>query len=139
MDRVHRLGQQQDVHIYRYSVADSIEERMLALQEQKRDLMKASCCRLGGAGRWEEGFECGGNKGADAAQALAGHCRLRCRPPACREAFRHVAFPAGQLPSSTTLHVCGCRWPSTAASLMRCAPCALTMCGRSWSWRCERR
>lgn len=93
MDRVHRLGQQQDVHIYRYSVADSIEERMLALQEQKRDLMKASCCRLGGAGWWEEGFECGGNKGADAAQRLAGHRRLRCRPPACLVAFLPCSLP----------------------------------------------
>ena len=42
MDRVHRQGQQQDVHVYRFCVEDSIEERMMALQEQKRDLMKAS-------------------------------------------------------------------------------------------------
>ncbi|KAL4458507.1 hypothetical protein ABPG75_013372 [Micractinium tetrahymenae] len=42
MDRVHRLGQTRDVHIFRYCVKDSIEERILALQEQKRDLMKVA-------------------------------------------------------------------------------------------------
>lgn len=42
MDRVHRLGQTRAVHIYRYTVQDSIEERMLALQEQKRDLMRVA-------------------------------------------------------------------------------------------------
>lgn len=39
-DRIHRLGQRRPVHIHRYIVKDSIEERMLALQEQKRELMK---------------------------------------------------------------------------------------------------
>lgn len=45
--RVHCLGQQQDVHVCRYSVEDSIEERMLAVQEQKRDLVKVSCAEGG--------------------------------------------------------------------------------------------
>ena len=31
-DRVHRLGQVRDVEVYRYVAADSIEERMMALQ-----------------------------------------------------------------------------------------------------------
>lgn len=38
-DRVHRLGQTRDVLIYRYCVENSIEERMIALQEQKKDLI----------------------------------------------------------------------------------------------------
>lgn len=32
MDRVHRLGQQREVRVYRYVVGGSIEERMLELQ-----------------------------------------------------------------------------------------------------------
>ena len=39
----------------RYSVEDSIEERMLALQEQKRDLMKASWGGWCWAGCWLAG------------------------------------------------------------------------------------
>ncbi|GAB4821905.1 hypothetical protein N2152v2_008951 [Parachlorella kessleri] len=42
MDRVHRLGQTRPVEVYRYACDDSIEERMIELQEQKRQLMKAA-------------------------------------------------------------------------------------------------
>lgn len=32
MDRVHRIGQQRDVDVWRYACNDSIEERILTLQ-----------------------------------------------------------------------------------------------------------
>ncbi|XP_068740295.1 helicase-like transcription factor isoform X2 [Montipora capricornis] len=38
-DRSHRLGQTQEVIITKYIVANSVEERMLTLQDQKRDLI----------------------------------------------------------------------------------------------------
>lgn len=38
MDRVHRLGQTRDVEIVRLIVRDSIEERILEMQEKKRNL-----------------------------------------------------------------------------------------------------
>ncbi|KAG2423298.1 hypothetical protein HXX76_015447 [Chlamydomonas incerta] len=38
MDRVHRLGQTRHVEVYRYVAADTIEERMLVLQDRKREL-----------------------------------------------------------------------------------------------------
>ena len=38
MDRVHRLGQTRDVTVVRLIVADSIEDRILELQERKRQL-----------------------------------------------------------------------------------------------------
>jgi SWI/SNF-related matrix-associated actin-dependent regulator of chromatin subfamily A3 len=41
-DRVHRLGQTREVSIHRYVVKNSIEERMLLMQEEKRKLMKAA-------------------------------------------------------------------------------------------------
>jgi SWI/SNF-related matrix-associated actin-dependent regulator of chromatin subfamily A3 len=41
-DRVHRLGQIRPVRIYRYVVKQSIEERMLEMQEEKRKLMKVA-------------------------------------------------------------------------------------------------
>ncbi|GLC34103.1 hypothetical protein PLESTB_000837700 [Pleodorina starrii] len=42
MDRVHRLGQTRDVEVFRYVAADTIEERMLLLQERKRELANAA-------------------------------------------------------------------------------------------------
>eukprot|EP00897_Mesotaenium_endlicherianum_P006370 jgi/Mesen1/5761/ME000292S04834 len=42
IDRVHRLGQTRAVEVIRYAVADSIEERMLQLQEKKRELALAA-------------------------------------------------------------------------------------------------
>ncbi|MCO5577017.1 hypothetical protein L7F22_030839 [Adiantum nelumboides] len=42
MDRVHRLGQTRDVEIVRLIVRDSIEERILELQEKKRNLASSA-------------------------------------------------------------------------------------------------
>lgn len=42
IDRVHRLNQTQDVHVYRLTVANTVEERILTLQEKKRELSKAA-------------------------------------------------------------------------------------------------
>ncbi|SOV05835.1 related to ULS1  len=41
-DRAHRLGQQRDVTIYKLSIKDTVEERILKLQEKKRALSKAA-------------------------------------------------------------------------------------------------
>jgi DNA repair protein RAD5 len=35
IDRVHRLGQQRPVHVYRFIIKDSVEQKMLAIQERK--------------------------------------------------------------------------------------------------------
>ncbi|KAA8897611.1 SNF2 family N-terminal domain-containing protein [Sphaerosporella brunnea] len=42
IDRVHRIGQKQDVIVYKLTIADSVEERILQLQEKKRELAKAA-------------------------------------------------------------------------------------------------
>ncbi|KAJ7555457.1 hypothetical protein O6H91_05G038800 [Diphasiastrum complanatum] len=42
MDRVHRLGQTREVHIFRLIVADSIEERILDLQKRKRQFAQVA-------------------------------------------------------------------------------------------------
>ena len=42
MDRVHRIGQTRDVVATRYIVQGSIEETMLALQKQKKELATLS-------------------------------------------------------------------------------------------------
>ncbi|RUS74108.1 hypothetical protein EGW08_018139 [Elysia chlorotica] len=41
-DRCHRLGQTKDVVITRFVIEDTVEERMLELQEKKRQLMKGA-------------------------------------------------------------------------------------------------
>ncbi|CAG7854171.1 Uncharacterized ATP-dependent helicase C582.10c [Serendipita indica DSM 11827] len=41
-DRAHRLGQTRDVNIYKLMVPDTVEERILELQEKKRALAKAA-------------------------------------------------------------------------------------------------
>jgi hypothetical protein len=38
MDRAHRIGQTRDVHVSRLYIKDTIEERILALQDKKRKL-----------------------------------------------------------------------------------------------------
>lgn len=38
IDRVHRLNQTQDVIVYKMTIKDSVEERILNLQERKREL-----------------------------------------------------------------------------------------------------
>ncbi|EMC99614.1 hypothetical protein BAUCODRAFT_29990 [Baudoinia panamericana UAMH 10762] len=42
IDRVHRLNQTVDVKVYRLTITNSVEERILALQERKRELAKAA-------------------------------------------------------------------------------------------------
>lgn len=42
IDRVHRLNQTQDVKVYKITVKDTVEERILELQEKKRELAKAT-------------------------------------------------------------------------------------------------
>ncbi|KAG1871505.1 SNF2 family N-terminal domain-containing protein [Suillus subluteus] len=41
-DRVHRLGQQKDVFVQRLVIANTVEDRVLALQERKRNLADGS-------------------------------------------------------------------------------------------------
>lgn len=42
IDRVHRLNQTVDVVVYKLTVANTVEERILALQEKKRALAEAA-------------------------------------------------------------------------------------------------
>ncbi len=42
IDRVHRLNQSQDVIVYKLTVRDTVEERILDLQEKKRQLADAT-------------------------------------------------------------------------------------------------
>ncbi|KAK4945428.1 hypothetical protein LTR10_015323 [Elasticomyces elasticus] len=42
IDRVHRLNQTQDVKVYKLTVKDTVEERILDLQEKKRELANAT-------------------------------------------------------------------------------------------------
>jgi SNF2 family DNA or RNA helicase len=42
IDRVHRLNQTVDVKVFRLTIRDSVEERILELQEKKRELAKAA-------------------------------------------------------------------------------------------------
>jgi superfamily II DNA or RNA helicase len=48
-DRAHRIGQQRPVMIYRLVAQDTIEERVLALQQHKRELAAAALSGAGGA------------------------------------------------------------------------------------------
>lgn len=47
MDRVHRIGQKEDVKIVRMIAKNSIEERILELQEKKKTLAKGAFGRRG--------------------------------------------------------------------------------------------
>ena len=40
IERVHRIGQNKDVNVYRFVMKDSVEERMLEIQEKKRGLIQ---------------------------------------------------------------------------------------------------
>ena len=41
-DRAHRLGQTRDVHIYKLTIENTVEQRILALQDGKRALATAA-------------------------------------------------------------------------------------------------
>lgn len=41
-DRVHRLGQTRPVYVHRLVIADTVEDRVLALQERKKNLADGS-------------------------------------------------------------------------------------------------
>jgi len=41
-DRIHRLGQTRDCQIVKFIHKDSIEERMMAIQEKKKDLISGA-------------------------------------------------------------------------------------------------
>ncbi|KAG9454866.1 hypothetical protein H6P81_007770 [Aristolochia fimbriata] len=49
MDRVHRIGQKEEVQVTRMIIKDSIEERVLKLQEKKKNLAKGAFERKGGS------------------------------------------------------------------------------------------
>ena len=55
-DRAHRIGQDRPVMVYRLVAVDTVEERILALQERKRALAEAA---LGGGGQGEGGQAAG--------------------------------------------------------------------------------
>lgn len=40
IDRVHRIGQTKSVHVTRYIIRDSVEEKMLAIQKSKQHLQQ---------------------------------------------------------------------------------------------------
>lgn len=42
IDRCHRIGQRREVHVSRLTVADTVEDKILALQEHKRKLASAA-------------------------------------------------------------------------------------------------
>jgi SWI/SNF-related matrix-associated actin-dependent regulator of chromatin subfamily A3 len=46
MDRVHRIGQKRPVRVMRFLMKDSIEERMVALQDSKAALGKGALEKL---------------------------------------------------------------------------------------------
>ena len=48
-DRAHRIGQERPVMIYRLVAEDTVEERILALQQRKRELAAAALSGAGGA------------------------------------------------------------------------------------------
>jgi DNA repair protein RAD5 len=50
IDRVHRMGQLRDVSVTRFIVKDSIEERMLRVQERKMNIAGSLGLRVGGDG-----------------------------------------------------------------------------------------
>ncbi|PON67600.1 Cdk-activating kinase assembly factor [Parasponia andersonii] len=57
MDRVHRIGQKEDVKIVRLIARNSIEERVIELQERKRKLAKEAFGRRGSTNRREIGID----------------------------------------------------------------------------------
>ncbi|RJE20970.1 hypothetical protein PHISCL_06706 [Aspergillus sclerotialis] len=54
IDRVHRMGQLRDVSVTRFVVKDSIEVRMLRVQERKMNIAGSLGLRVGGDGNEDE-------------------------------------------------------------------------------------
>ncbi|KAE8377313.1 SNF2 family N-terminal domain-containing protein [Aspergillus bertholletiae] len=54
IDRVHRMGQLRDVTVTRFVVKDSIEERMLRVQERKMNIAGSLGLRIGGDGNEDD-------------------------------------------------------------------------------------
>lgn len=50
MDRVHRIGQKKEVKVIRLIIKDSIEERILSLQEKKKQLISSAFGKKGAKG-----------------------------------------------------------------------------------------
>ena len=48
-DRAHRIGQERPVMVYRLVAQDTVEERVLALQQHKRELAAAALSGAAGA------------------------------------------------------------------------------------------
>ena len=48
IDRVHRMGQTRDVNVTRFVVKDSIEGRMLRVQERKMNIAGSLGLKIGG-------------------------------------------------------------------------------------------
>ncbi|ORY75462.1 SNF2 family N-terminal domain-domain-containing protein, partial [Protomyces lactucae-debilis] len=42
IDRVHRIGQQQEVKVFKLTVRDTVEDRIIALQDKKREMAKSA-------------------------------------------------------------------------------------------------
>ena len=51
IDRVHRLNQTEDVKVFKMTIKGTVEERILELQEKKRELAKLTIEGLGGKGK----------------------------------------------------------------------------------------
>jgi len=66
IDRSHRIGQTREVHVARFTVRGTVEDRILALQEHKRALAAAAF------GERSPGEVAGGDAGRAAAAAGAG-------------------------------------------------------------------
>ncbi|KAJ5561164.1 Zinc finger RING-type [Penicillium sp. DV-2018c] len=57
IDRVHRMGQTRDVHVTRFIVKDSIEGRMLRVQERKMNIAGSLGLKIGGDDEDDKGKE----------------------------------------------------------------------------------
>ena len=51
IDRAHRIGQTRHVHVTRITVANTVEDKILQLQEQKREVINATFGDGGGGGK----------------------------------------------------------------------------------------
>lgn len=49
MDRIHRIGQYKPIHVTRFIIAGTIEERILRLQEKKQLVFEATVGKDGDA------------------------------------------------------------------------------------------